>query len=80
MIGDATINHKDDPQWIRDNYVVHYGITDEVAWADLDVSGVSYRNGDNIEIPGYRYLVPGDPAFDSIGGGVDTVGPCGHHS
>lgn len=73
MIGDATINHKDDPQWIRDNYVVHYGITDEVAWADLDVSGVSYRNGDNIEIPGYRYLVPGDPAFDSIGGGVDTV-------
>lgn len=72
MNGDQIVIH-DDPAWIKANYVVHYGITDEIAWADANVDGVSYRNADNIEVNGYRYLPTDDPAFDSIGGNLNTM-------
>ena len=70
MNGDELIIHTD-PEWIKANYVIHYGVTDEEAWADVDVPGVSYRNADNIEVNGYRYLAPGDKAFGTSG--LDTV-------
>ncbi|SEH71458.1 InlB B-repeat-containing protein, partial [Parafannyhessea umbonata] len=43
--------------------VVHQGVTDEQAWADEAVSGVSYRNADNLAVAGYTLLGRSEAAY-----------------
>lgn len=52
-----------------DHLVIHYGITDEVAWADSAEGNVSYHNADNanVELAGYEYVAEGEDGYVHFG-------------
>jgi uncharacterized repeat protein (TIGR02543 family)/LPXTG-motif cell wall-anchored protein len=49
------VAHEDGSDWVIAQRIAHVGITDEVAWADLD-DDLSYHNADNIGLDGYAFI------------------------
>ncbi len=62
-----------DADWAQGQRIWHQGTTDEEAWADEDVEGVSYRNADNLEVQGYTYLPNGASYTVTTADGTQTV-------